>query len=158
MSANVVAGGAFCDFQRVTLLDKPENLKRVTPTFCRAESSAAEYLNPFKYRSYTFNLRLRLLSTLSSSMSPTGLLLVRSLTRSCPMSEKAPPRKDSRVVARREGSEVLCAVVPSDAFGWRRRTESVPSDMPTAMWVSSGYVTDSWLRVSSLRLSDMTHR
>lgn len=107
--------------------------------FLKAESSAAEYLNAFNSRSYSFNRRLRLLSTLNSSTSPTGLLLVRSRTRGRPMLGRT-PKKDSRVAARREASDKRPrAKVSSEAFGCRRRTESVPSDMPTAMCVSSGY-------------------
>lgn len=114
-------------------------MKRSTPTFRITESSAAEYLNPFSSRSYSFNLRLRLLSTLNSSTSPTGLFLVRSRMRGWPMPGET-PKNDSRVAARREASDKRpCAEVSSDDFGCRRRTESVPSDMPTAMCVSSGY-------------------
>ena len=128
-------------------------------TFRRAESSAAEYLNAFKNRSYSFNLRLRLLSTLNSSTSPSGFFLARSRMRGCPMPGRTPPKKDSRVTARREASERgPIAGTPSDALGWRRRTESVPSDMPTAMCVSSGCVTNSQPRVSRLEPNQPTHR
>jgi hypothetical protein len=114
-------------------------MKMSALTFRKAESRAAEYLNPFNSRSYSFNLRLRLLSTLNSSTSPTGLLLVRSRTRGRPMPAET-PNIDPRVAARREASDKRpWDDVSSDAFGCRRRTESVPSDIPTAMCVSSGY-------------------
>ena len=55
------------------------------------------------------------------------------------MAGNAPPRNDSKVPDRSAADENgKSEAAASDTLGCRRRTDSVPSDIPAAMWVSSG--------------------
>lgn len=101
-------------------------------TLRKTESRAAEYLNPFSNRSYSFSLFVRRLSTLNSSTSPNGFDLTLLLSVPCPRAGSVFPRKDSKVPLRRAEAENSDAAFSED-LGCLRRTDNVPSDMPAAM-------------------------
>ena len=110
----------------------------------RTASNAAEYLKFFNNLSYGRSLRFLLASILISFISPTGFAFAFPLpfspNRPVPIDEMAAlPRKDSKAPERREEMEKgLSRELDSEALGCLRRTESVPSDIPAAMCVSSG--------------------
>lgn len=111
----------------------------IPPTFRKTESKAAEYLKPLSSLSYSFSLLVRRLSIRNSSASPTGFDLIFSLTLPWPIEGKVVPRKDSNAPERRTAAENgWSGEAISEAFGFRRRIDKVPSDMPAAIWVSSG--------------------
>lgn len=107
-------------------------------TLRNTESRAAEYLKFLSSLSYSRRRFLRLLSTFSSSISPTGFDFLFSLTRPSPSIGREPPRNDSNAPERRDAIEKNSLAAGSEAFGCRLRTEKVPSDMPAAICVSSG--------------------
>lgn len=108
------------------------------PTFLNTASSAAEYRKPFRSLSYSFRRFFRLLSTRSSFTSPTGLDFCFDLTWPCPI-EGSAPRKDSNAPLRRAAGEKRSVEEDSEALACRLRTERVPSDIPAAICVSSGF-------------------
>lgn len=141
MSEKVVVGGIFL---RAALVHMFLHMI-IARTFRRTESRAAEYLNPFINLSNCFSRFLRRASTLNSATSPVTVDFCLDLVlRPWPMVplprnvSKAPDLSVSVMAASAEAC---------DGLSCRRRTERVPSLMPAAMWVSSGY---RWL-ISTLK-------
>lgn len=108
-------------------------------TFASPASSAAEYLNAFNCFSNGLSFSLLRLSTLNSSAGPTTGALSFPFALTCPVpktdsiSAKYSYDPDDRAACFASSSAV------SVALASRLRTERVPSVIPAAMCVSSGW-------------------
>lgn len=111
----------------------------ITLTFLKMESRAAEYLKDFKSLSYSRNFFFRLASMRNSSTSPMGFDFPFCLMWPWPIFGSI-PKNESNVPAFNAAKGISNSLVAaSDGFACLLRTESVPSDIPAAIWESSGW-------------------
>ena len=108
-------------------------------TFLITESRVAEYLKDFKSLSYSRSFFFRLASMRNSSASPMGFDFPFCLMWPWPIFGSI-PKNEPKVPAFSAAKGISNSLVAaSDDFACRLRTESVPSDIPAAIWESSGW-------------------